>query len=608
MKKESGAGDYEMDFEAESLHSDHSEVLVSGDQGITHTVSPNIENTEQRSNIEEMTPKSINYEGEKAHNMRLSIEVPTLNNLKYEGDFYIEYELNLDEKNRFKFKSYPAVYCEKGRENKLEKTFGSYELQITRKELYPILTGLTLSINIIEKMGGGNETYGCITMDMGEILKAPLKRREESTVRSIKRMLPIYKNRDISTKIGECGIQIYLEDMGVMNERAGIYKGNLIGDDEKRRKDVEWELEIWKREQQTVFKDYLKQKEIEHLREISMNSEIKEGERERMFVQLTSELNSMETSLRKKVIEVQKRENKIISIEDELKLKVKEVARQMAFKEEEVINMKKRANDEKKEQTKREKDLVCERDKLKELVEETADKYKILKSEYEESPIAILRNEIATKNIEINEIRKESEHSEQLKEQYKNRYEQIKSELIRIRQEQEMEKENNIIRQNNEINKLKGELEERNKLRDEKQELHKLKNEIERYGGKYGMGGNTNYQEPIPQNPMGSIKSNKSINQREGNIYNTKGSGGDMDWSVGESTGSNVFLHNYAPPPNKYIQPNTGAVLKGGGAKGESQLDRIINERKELLDSGLYREDDQLIIEFNAQIAHLTNL
>lgn len=54
----------------------------------------------------------------------------------------------------------------------------------------------------------------------------------------------------------------------------------------------------------------------------------------------------IEQKVRGKAVEMQRREERIVQLEEELKLKIAEVSRQLTVKEEEVVNVKKRFKEE----------------------------------------------------------------------------------------------------------------------------------------------------------------------------------------------------------------------------------------------------------------------
>ena len=54
----------------------------------------------------------------------------------------------------------------------------------------------------------------------------------------------------------------------------------------------------------------------------------------------------IEQKVRGKTVEMQRREERIVQLEEELKHKIAEVSRQLTVKEEEVVNVKKRFKEE----------------------------------------------------------------------------------------------------------------------------------------------------------------------------------------------------------------------------------------------------------------------
>lgn len=103
---------------------------------------------------------------------------------------------------------------------------------------------------------------------------------------------------------------------------------------------------MWKRAEEAKFKAYLKQREIEKIEEITYAWKKKEQEREVTFNDSLKQMEALDGKLRQKALDLQRREERIIQLEEELKHKISEVSRQLANKEEEIINIKKRFKDE----------------------------------------------------------------------------------------------------------------------------------------------------------------------------------------------------------------------------------------------------------------------
>lgn len=180
-----------------------------------------------------------------------------------------------------------------------------------------------------------------------------MKQTPNSMVRVSDQQLPI---KDQSGNIkGLIRALLYLEDLGeiVGNQaqaRPQIKKQpNGIENKNPNQDDVQavYNLELWKRSEESKFKAYLKQKEIERIEEITYTWKAKESERERLFTDSLAKVALLESKLRQKALDLQRREEKIVQLEEELKHKIQEVTRQLTLKEEEIMNVKKRFKEEK---------------------------------------------------------------------------------------------------------------------------------------------------------------------------------------------------------------------------------------------------------------------
>lgn len=73
-----------------------------------------------------------------------------------------------------------------------------------------------------------------------------------------------------------------------------------------------WQLELWKRAEEAKFKAWLKQREQEHVESVTGHWKAKESERERSFNQAMGAVAALETKVRGKALELQKREERIV--------------------------------------------------------------------------------------------------------------------------------------------------------------------------------------------------------------------------------------------------------------------------------------------------------
>lgn len=148
---------------------------------------------------------------------------------------------------------------------------------------------------------------------------------------------------------------------------------------------------MWKRAEEAKFKAYLKQKEIERIEEITYQWKGKEAEREKTFTETLAQVGRLETQLRQKALDLQKREQNIIAMEEDLKHKIFEVTRQLTLKEEEIMNIKKRFKEERVMLESDKKRLTQQTEELKNRLELTETKLYSFKKEVDESPLSVLR-------------------------------------------------------------------------------------------------------------------------------------------------------------------------------------------------------------------------
>lgn len=91
----------------------------------------------------------------------------------------------------------------------------------------------------------------------------------------------------------------------------------------------------------------LKQKELEFMRKMSEEWRQKEVEREKQWKRLEASLNQIEGKLKGKAAELQKREQKIVLLEEELKHKMNETVKIITGKDEEIMELKRKAKEDK---------------------------------------------------------------------------------------------------------------------------------------------------------------------------------------------------------------------------------------------------------------------
>ena len=137
---------------------------------------------------------------------------------------------------------------------------------------------------------------GNVSVDLKEILSAPLKKSAASMVRVSDAYLPI-KNSHDQTK-GLLRVILYLEDLGVTTAKEGGKQVSAPSDNSDYQ--AVWQLEMWKRSEMAKFLVHLKSKEIERVEEVTNDWRSKESAREQAFQESLSKVVAMEGKLRQK--------------------------------------------------------------------------------------------------------------------------------------------------------------------------------------------------------------------------------------------------------------------------------------------------------------------
>jgi hypothetical protein len=240
--------------------------------------------------------------------------------------------------------------------------------------------------------------------------------------------------------------QVYEQEQNEMKQSQGaqpVKEENLI-----------WDLELWKRSEQEKFKVYLKQLECEFLNRIHEEFRQKDEEREKEVKQKVNELNVLQTRLKKKVTELESRENRVTLMEEGLKIKINEVARQLVSKEEEIDYIKNRFKEEKKQleiEKGRLSKVIADKDKELEQLETN---FKNYKKEIDDSPVSVLKNELNRKSLEYEDMLREKGRVQKERDNTKIQCEKLKLDLIKMKKAFDAEKEQMYKQKIDEIVKI----------------------------------------------------------------------------------------------------------------------------------------------------------
>lgn len=365
---------------------------------------------------------------------------------------------------------------------------------------------------------------------------------------------------------------------------SSINKNNNNIPDNSLNKTTE-ELAMWKKNEQIKFKNYLRQVEIDFLNKLSNDADIREEERDKQLKLATSELQKLILKTKKKVIELEAREAKITTLEEEMKIKINEISRQLSIKNDEIVALNKKHKEEKAALDKEIKYLN------KIITTKTADidelelVYKNYKKEIEESPISVLRMELNKRNIEYEEAIKEKNKLINLNYDIRKNMNNLKSDLVSIKKKHEQEKELILKQKLDEIEKLKFEIYNQKLSNVENNEIKQLK-------------------EAIIELKKSNINNNIEHNNATSNAY-TKGSinTGTFNNCENNNNETRKFYKIVSLENNKNNDGNVQHKANiNMNISNNINLQKLIDDKNQLLASGLYTETDKVIIDMQNRI------
>lgn len=166
----------------------------------------------------------------------------------------------------------------------------------------------------------------------------------------------------------------------------------------------------------------------------------------------------LETKVRGKAVECQRREERIVQLEEELKHKISEVGRQLTVKEEEVLNVKKRFKEERQALEADKKRLQQQLDEAKARSEQAESRLLSLKRDIDESPLSVLRSELAQKNLALAESDTRIKVITEERDEARRRFDTLKKDMVALKKQLDREQKDTLARQSEELEKLKNDI------------------------------------------------------------------------------------------------------------------------------------------------------
>ena len=373
---------------------------------------------------------------EQEHHLRFSIEFRSIKDLSEPYCIYFKFNHPLIGIGRTS--SFQAA---KLIESTFNKEFQSHEFYMSRSALLESLSVLSIELWHNDKFQK-DEFLGNFEIDLKEILNSELTKTEESVIR----VLDIW----LKEEFGQIRVVLYLEDLGQKDQAAVNAIPKQIND---------WELVVWRKAEEAKFIAELKARENEIISKAASEWIAKENKREEQSEKTIVQLSELEIKLRTRTLELQKREHRIAAAEEEYKIHMADLQKQIELKEEELNMNKNRLNEIKTNTFKENKSIKAEIQQKKEEILKIDEEIVKIRRQAETQDTKDLKKELTMKNLENLELLKKFEQVKEIKETFEAKLNQLKDDLSKTLRLHDYERKKRSEKEREDITKRRLELE-----------------------------------------------------------------------------------------------------------------------------------------------------
>ncbi|KAJ8380965.1 hypothetical protein SKAU_G00017430 [Synaphobranchus kaupii] len=478
----------------------------------------------------------------------------------------------------------PPVEVQKNMEVFLPQSYCAFDFATLPHQLQDTFLRVPLVVEVWHRDPSARDLLlGTVSVQLSHLLAAEKTRflgpsGQQHWRQTYSDRIPVIKPRGPSDKVAELCYVTTLEDLGLVKAQdivisesiqnrslcrlcgvKGVHGNGATSRRRRRyppepRETLEYkaalELEMWKEEQEDLFDNQLKQKELSHMRALAEEWRKRDREREALVKKKEMEYNLLEEQLQKTLADLEKRERHLAHTEMETQRLQREMRAEHDFSMRELQDSGRRLREDCAHQVELERAKVRQSEeecsRLQQQILEAEKKYKQLEKEFQQfreqqnaRPEIRLQSEINLLSLEKVELERKLESTTKSKLHYKQQWGRALKELARFKQREQENAMSRLKKQQQELEHMRLRYlatEEKEAVKTEKQELEDIRNELNR------------------------------LKQQEETRPRKDGS---------------------AAPQNE---------------AADDHLSRLLEERDTLLRTGVYTHDDRIIIELNRQI------
>ncbi|XP_067376776.1 centrosomal protein of 120 kDa isoform X3 [Channa argus] len=476
----------------------------------------------------------------------------------------------------------PPVELHRNMEVSLPRSYCAFDFAALPQQLQDTFLRVPLVVEVWHRdPSSRDQLIGRASIQLSHLLSSEKNRfvastGEQSWRQTHQDQIPVLKALCPSEKVAELSYVVTLEDLGLVKTTEVIVSESSqnepvhatqpsslpaaltpaaasVAPRDTLEYRIALELEMWKEEQEDLFDDQLRKKELSHMRALAEEWRKRDREREALVKKKEIEYNLLEEQLQKSLSNLEKREKQLAEAEIETQRLQKELRSEHDLAQRELQESSRRLQQEYNHRVALERDKVRlmeeERARLLQQIADGESRFKQLEKEfqlYREQqnirPEFRLQSEINLLTLEKVELERKLESTTKSKLHYKQQWGRALKELARFKQREQENAMNRLKKQQAELEAMRLRYlatEEKEVVRQDRQELEDIRNELNRLK-----------QQEDRLGPSSSIS---------------------------------------APGPSL-------------SESADDHLSRLLEERDTLLKTGVYTHDDRIIAELNRQI------
>jgi len=229
------------------------------------------------------------------------VELKSIKDLPQPSNVQLQYTFQVLGETK-SFRTSPAVAVQAGREGQIKNGFASFEFKLDSQGIKPLLESTIIPVKVMHVQSGTATELSSVDIALKDLLRGKLVSTPQSEVR-------VFDAFHAMENGGSLRAILYLEDIGEVEDSLPAEVTSLRYQQQENKdpngaaqndleKQVIWQLQLWKRQEENKFKAYLQQREVERIEEVTREWQQKEADRNGQLLDSIQQISALEAQLR----------------------------------------------------------------------------------------------------------------------------------------------------------------------------------------------------------------------------------------------------------------------------------------------------------------------